>query len=221
MKPRTIVIGDIHGCATALRTLLKAIDPQADDTIVTLGDYVDRGPQSSGVVQTLVELSSKSNLVPLLGNHELMMLQAPESPGEMEFWLSCGGEATLRSYRGSLDNVPAEHWEFFEQCRRHFENDSHFFVHANYVHNVSLDKQPDHVLLWEHIGPNVPPPHQNGKIAVVGHTPQVDGSVRDLGHLILLDTYCFGGMWLTALDLTNGVVYQANEAEELYREDIP
>ena len=75
---RTIAIGDIHGCLAALNTLIDAIQPQHDDTLVTVGDYVDRGPDSKGVLDRMLELEKMCNLVPLLGNHEEMMLAVIE-----------------------------------------------------------------------------------------------------------------------------------------------
>src|SRR4029453_4765190 len=74
MPGRTIAIGDIHGCAAALGALVAAIEPTADDTLVALGDYVDRGPNSRGVLDELLALAKRCRLVPLLGNHEIMLL---------------------------------------------------------------------------------------------------------------------------------------------------
>ena len=73
---RTIAIGDIHGCSQAFNSILTAIDPQAEDTIITLGDYVDRGMDSKGVLDMLISLSKRCNLVPILGNHDEMMLHS-------------------------------------------------------------------------------------------------------------------------------------------------
>ena len=67
---RTIAIGDIHGCLAALDALLAAINPTPNDTIVTLGDYVDRGPNSKGVIDRLLELEQRVNLVPWWGRHD-------------------------------------------------------------------------------------------------------------------------------------------------------
>src|SRR5437588_178789 len=74
--PRTIAIGDIHGCSLALDGLIEAIDPQPDDTVVALGDFINRGPDSPGVLDSLIALKARCNLVPLLGNHEEMLLSA-------------------------------------------------------------------------------------------------------------------------------------------------
>ena len=218
MPGRTIAIGDIHGCSAALRAILAAIEPKADDTLVTLGDYVDRGPDSRGVVDEMLALERRCRLVPLLGNHEVMLLEALTSPSTMEPWKECGGAATLKSYGGKLSNIPDEHWAFIRRCRRYYETATHFFVHANYDADLPLDEQPDYLLFWEHLLFHIPRPHENGKIAVVGHTSQKTGHVLDGGHVICIDTFCHGGGWLTALDADRGTLWQADLAGKLKRQ---
>ena len=87
MPNRTIAIGDIHGCADALYALLEVVDPGRDDLVVTLGDYVDRGPNTRGVINQLIELSRRCEYIALIGNHEAMMLDAIRSnhPSSLEF----------------------------------------------------------------------------------------------------------------------------------------
>jgi serine/threonine protein phosphatase 1 len=222
---RTIVIGDIHGCDAALARLLAEIAPTANDLIVTLGDYVDRGPNAKSVIQRLINLQHACRVVNLMGNHELMMLSALDNSSELDFWLASGGQATVASYDESLENVPAAHLEFLSQCLPFFELESYFFVHANYTPGISLDKQPDFALYWEHLTAYTPEQHLSGKTAIVGHTPQRDGRVLDLGHLLCIDTFCYGGGWLTALDVNSRQVWQANmqgelrEAEDARRKD--
>src|SRR5688572_4159032 len=99
LSPRTFAIGDIHGCAVALASLLAIVPLQPEDTVVTLGDYVDRGPDSRGVIEQLLELRSRVNLVPLRGNHEIMMIQARVSRVAYGEWCRCGGDTTVESYR--------------------------------------------------------------------------------------------------------------------------
>lgn len=98
MPGRLLAIGDIHGCHLALKALIEAIDPQPEDTIVTLGDYVDYGPDSRSVIDQLIGLSQRCRLVPLLGNYEQMILQALESDSALRSWLDIGGDQTLLSY---------------------------------------------------------------------------------------------------------------------------
>jgi serine/threonine protein phosphatase 1 len=215
MPGRTIAIGDIHGCSAALRSIVGAINPTAEDTLVALGDYVDRGPDSKGVLAQMIELEKRCRVVPLLGNHEVMLLEALTRPPTIEPWKECGGAATLKSYGGKLSNIPEEHWAFIRRCRRYFETATHFFVHANYDADLALDEQPDYLLFWEHLLFSIPRPHENGKIAIVGHTSQKTGHVLDGGHVICIDTFCHGGGWLTALDVDRGTRWQADVAGKL------
>jgi calcineurin-like phosphoesterase family protein len=211
MAGRILAIGDIHGCSTALAALLQAIDPQADDTIITLGDYIDRGLDSKGVLDHLIALADRCRLLPLLGNHDEMMLNAKNSRDDFKFWMNCGGDAALDSYGSTsrLDLIPAAHFRFLETCLSYFEAETHFFVHANYKPDLPLDRQDDHTLRWLSLRDFVPGPHCSGKVAVLGHTPQPD--VLDLGHLVCIDTKCYDGGWLTALDVQTRQTWQVNE----------
>lgn len=213
--PRTIAIGDIHGCSAALRALLDAIQPQGHDTLVLLGDYIDRGPDSRGVLDQVLALEQQCRIVPLLGNHELMLLDAMENPRVIAPWLECGGDATLASYGGRLRNVPDEHLAFIRRCQRYFETPNHFFVHANYQYDLPLDEQPDYLLFWEHLMFLLPRPHDSGKRAIVGHTSQKGGEILDLGHVVCIDTFCHGGGWLTGLDIDSGRIWQTSQEGKL------
>lgn len=210
MPPRTIAFGDIHGCLKAFETLLDIVAPTADDLLVLLGDYVDRGPDSCQVIQRVIDLDKLCRLVPLLGNHEVMLLAALQSMDDLYPWLGFGGQQTMDSYGGHPDQIPPEHLDFIRACPKHYETDTHLFVHANYEHDLPLEQQSDDVLLWTHLSTRVPPPHQSGKKVVVGHTPQISGDILDLGHLVCIDTYCYGSGWLTAWDVDSGEVFQAD-----------
>src|SRR5262245_16204103 len=117
MAGRTIAIGDIHGCSDALAALLDAIGPGPDDTLVTLGDHIDRGPNSSGVLSRLITLAGQCHLIPLMGDHEEMLVGALHDTVALRRWLTCGGAETLRSYgwvpggprRALADWIPEPH----------------------------------------------------------------------------------------------------------------
>jgi serine/threonine protein phosphatase 1 len=211
---RIISIGDIHGCSRALDELLAAVGPRGDDTIVALGDYIDRGPDSRGVLNRLIDLHHTGRLVALRGNHEVMLLAARQSWDAAEMWVNCGGAATLKSYgNGAFGDIPESHWDFIESaCVNWYECATHFFVHGNAYSDVSLDEQPDHMLFWEPFG--TPGPHESGKIMVCGHTQQRSGLPRNVGHAICLDTWAYGDGWLTGLDVTSGRVWQTNQTGE-------
>ncbi len=112
--PRTIAIGDIHGCLAALETLLSAVDLKADDTIVTLGDYIDRGPDSRGSLERLLRLQGQCRLVPLLGNHDEMLLNLYDGQSQLYVdWLLFGGNTTLESYATLRpEDIPPAHINF-------------------------------------------------------------------------------------------------------------
>jgi serine/threonine protein phosphatase 1 len=215
MPARIIAIGDIHGCSAALRALIDAIQPTAEDTLILLGDYIDRGSDSRGVLDFVLESETRCGIVGLIGNHELMLLDALHRPRMIELWLECGGAATVRSYGGLLANVPEDHIAFIGRCKRYYETANHFFVHANYAAEVPLDEQPDYLLFWEHLHAPFPRPHENGKRAIVGHTAQRSGEILDLGHVVCLDTFCHGGCWLTAMEVETGQVWQADREGRL------
>src|SRR5262245_623797 len=215
---RILAIGDIHGCLRALDVLLRDIDPQDGDTVVTLGDYIDRGPDSKGVLDRLLDLRDAGRLVALRGNHEIMLLAARQSRFEMDYWLHYGGLETIKSYDtagwpATLGDIPERHWEFVESvCVNWHECPTHFFVHANAYPDCPLDAQPEAELFWQPCLDRGP--HCSGKIMVCGHTQQHSGVPLNLGHAVCLDTWAYGGGWLTCLDVTTGQVWQANQKGE-------
>ena len=210
---RLFAIGDIHGCSQALQVLIQSIDPQPEDIVVTLGDLVDRGPDTRGVIDQLIELSKRTQFVGLLGNHEEMMLEVVRGQTPPHRWLRYGGVDTLDSYGfdGDLDFLPADHVAFFGELGDYFENDDYFFTHGGYSPELPLGHQDPERLRWTSLRDLVPGPHYSGKTAVVGHTANHEGEVLDFGHLVCIDTYCYGGGWLTAMECTTRHFYQANE----------
>lgn len=185
---RVIAIGDIHGSAAALDALLTTIAPAADELIITLGDYVDRGIDSAGVIERLIRLSSVCQLIPLRGNHEEMMMDARRGPEYLDFWKKLGGDATLISYAPEEyapgpDRVPAHHWHFLEHtCRDLHETESHVFAHGGLDPNLPLDQQPPSFLRWQTFPPSRP--HPSGKTLVCGHTPQRSGDLDEAWQLL-------------------------------------
>lgn len=213
---RVLAIGDIHGCSRALATLVAAIDPVPEDLVIPLGDYVDRGPDSKGVLDQLIALRARTTVVPLIGNHDEMMLQAREGRGDD--WLKGYGVPTLASYglgRDELERVPPEHWAFLESCRDWFETGTHLFAHASVYPDLPMSEQPPYMLRWESLRPGEARAHCSGKTLVCGHTSQKSGRPLDLGHTVCIDTFAHGGEWLTCLEATSGRVWQANQSGHL------
>ena len=206
---RILAVGDIHGCRAALDTLLAEVNLQPDDTLVTLGDYCDRGPDTKGVLERLISLSVSHHLVALRGNHDVMMLAARHDRAEAFAWQQVGGAETVDAY-GNLTRVPKAHWRFLEnQCVDYWECETHFFVHGGVYPNVPLWEQPTHKLHWARF--EGVQPHESGKVMVCGHTSQKNGLPLNLGYAVCIDTWAYGDGWLSCLDIESGDVWQANE----------
>jgi len=213
MPGRVIAIGDIHGSESALRATIDAVAPQTDDTIITLGDCVDRGPHSRQVIEFLLELRNRCRLVCLLGNHEEMMLNFVDGKPQPDDWLQCGGAETVESYRdesGKLIPIPEEQLAFIRNWGDYFETSSHFFVHGSYEPESALGKQHWRTMRWQSLKYSMPGPHISGKTAIVGHTAQKSGEILNAGYLMCIDTYCWGGGWLTSIDTTTGQIWQVD-----------
>jgi len=220
---RILAIGDIHGTLTQFDALLDAIALTSKDYLVLLGDYVDRGPDSAGVLKRIIQLRKSRKVTAILGNHEQMMLAA--RGGRLDFlreWILNGGDMTLMSYAGqraTIRDVPTEHWLFLGTgLVNYFETDTHIFVHANCNPDHPLSEQPDYMLRWERCDDIRP--HQSGKTIICGHTPQKDGRPMNRGYAICLDTGAGFGRQLTCLDTTSGKVWQAEHSGKITRAHI-
>jgi serine/threonine protein phosphatase 1 len=220
---RVIAIGDVHGCSDALAAIIGAVAPGPTDTVVALGDYIDRGPQSRDVLNQFIALADRCRLIPLLGNHEEVLLDALRDISTLRRWLNLGGADTLRSYgwrsggprRALADWFPESHRTFLAGCRSYFETATHLFTHAGVVSELPMEEQPGLALRWRVTDAATATPHQSGKVVVVGHTPQRSGEVLDLGFLVCIDTNCVRGGWLTAFDTTTGAIWQADRSGRL------
>lgn len=213
---RTLAVGDIHGCLTSLKVLARVANFQPDDLIVTLGDYVNRGPDSRGVLNWLIDYSERGSLAPLTGNHDLMMIRARKGGPALDAWLKAGGRATLNSYGpdATLDDVPPSHWKFLTRSLRPWlETKTHLFVHASPIGSLPISKQTEEALCWRRLS-DAPEPHISGKPVICGHTAQISGMPLDFGCTVCIDTACSLGGWLTGLDVATGQCWMANERGE-------
>jgi serine/threonine protein phosphatase 1 len=205
-----IAIGDIHGCQRALQTMLDVVRPSTDDLVVTLGDYVDRGPDSKAVIDTLLELQKSHNLVHLMGNHEIQMIRAMEASHHRDRFLSglCGGMDTLNSYGGNFDDIPEDHWVFIKSAGLYHELEDCILVHAGLEANLPIDEQDRETYYYQRF--HCQKAHISGKTIVCGHSIQGD-LPTNLGYAICLDTCAYGGGWLTAMDIDTGKLWQTNQ----------
>ncbi|MCU0582347.1 MAG: serine/threonine protein phosphatase [Syntrophales bacterium] len=203
---RIFAIGDIHGCLDKLRKLLALIDADwAQDTVVFMGDYIDRGPASKEVVDAVLDLRRKhERVVCLMGNHERMFLNWLDGREE-DLFLANGGRNTLRSYGIVPDDsdreakVPADHLEFFRSLLPFYETETHLFVHAGVRPGLPMEIQDPHDMIWirhEFFLAD----HGLNKTVVFGHTP-FTGKPYVGEKRIGIDTGAVYGGTLTCLEL--------------------
>jgi serine/threonine protein phosphatase 1 len=198
----TIAIGDIHGCSDMLARLLDRCFHHAGDRLrrlVFLGDYIDRGPDSCAVVETLIELQRRlpGRVVCLRGNHEALLLEALASD-DMGLWLLNGADTTLESY--GVDHVaalPPDHLVWFAALKTSFDDGLRFFVHAGVDPERPLNKQSEHDLVWMR-EPFLSREKDYGRLIVHGHTPQRNGRPELRPWRLNLDTAAVYGGRLTA-----------------------
>ncbi len=216
---RVLVIGDLHGCSAALELMLAELAPQEGDTVVLLGDYVDRGPDSRGVLNMIIGLEKRTRVIPLLGNHELLMLDARTGAVDPGSWFSVGGRQTMESYGTDLPDwsrVPDEHWEFLRnRLHRSHVTDTHIFVHANASAVLPMEDQTDDWLFWRRFDDSHP--HFSGKTLICGHTAQKSGLPNLQEKRICIDTWAYGDGWLTGLDTSTETFVQTSQRGEVRR----
>ncbi len=203
-------IGDVHGCAEELRALIQKLPLRRDSLVVFLGDYIDRGPDSRGVVDTVLELQQYCRVVCLLGNHELMLREFLDGsdPRRVARFIYNGGSATLASYadHDGVFVMPQEHRDFYDALQYHHIEGEHCFVHAGLPTNVEEIDIAVHgeEMVWMRHRPGMPEPNFS-KIVVHGHSAieQIDIQPRRIN----LDTACVYGRRLTALELNTHEAY--------------
>ncbi|PWB80029.1 MAG: serine/threonine protein phosphatase [Candidatus Methylomirabilota bacterium] len=198
-------IGDIHGCLDPLRRLIAQIRLSETDEVIFLGDYIDRGPDSRGVMDYLLTLSGRYTF--LMGNHERMFLDFLQGK-ERALFLYNGGTATLDSY-GGLRQIPAAHLAFLDRLRLYHETPEYFFVHAGIRPEIPLQAQDERDLLWireefyAYAG-------RFPKTVVFGHTPMREALIE--ADRIGIDTACVYGNKLTCLILPSRDVIQVSNS---------
>lgn len=220
---RVLVIGDIHGCLDTLRALIGKLEGYPDRRLIFVGDYIDRGPDSRGVVDFLMELQLERECIFLRGNHEQMLLDAldKKDPNQFEMWYRNGGDSTLKSYGTGPKNpiLPDGHMEFFRSTEIFYEIEHYFFVHAGAPPQQTLkesvsDPQFIHNFLWSraHLGLSST---KWEKRVVFGHTPRPEPI--QTADMIGIDTGCVYTMneyaALTALLLPEETFIQQKSLE--------
>jgi len=212
-KERVFIVGDVHGCLGMLKKLMDKLPWRPDaDRLILLGDYVDRGEDSCGVVEYILEISRRAERMDcLMGNHERILLDFVEGRDVSTFFLN-GGTSTLNSYRLSRHGyenalIPDEHIGFLRSLKPWVELDDYYVVHAGLRPGVELEDQSQEDLLWirdSFIFSNYP----FRKKVIFGHTPFSRPLVME--NKIGLDTGAVYGNKLTCLELPSLKFYSVD-----------
>ncbi len=206
---RKFAIGDIHGCNKTFKKLLvEVIRLKKQDQLVLLGDYIDRGPDSLGVIQTILKLQNAGYAVHCLrGNHEQLMMDSTTQVTAYFQWLLNGGEQTMKSFKQKrFQDFPEVYKEFFYSTKYYIELDQFIIVHAgiNFKNDDLFEDRE--AMLWTR-NFEIDIEKLGSRILVHGHTPisldkiraqksnclNIDGgcvfknSKKNLGHLVALN----------------------------------
>lgn len=217
------VVGDIHGCVGELRHLIEGLPLASGDRLVFLGDYVDRGPDSSGVVAYLLDLRAKSpyEMIFLKGNHEDMFLSYLGLPGQYgDMFLINGGRFTLESYGLNVDDptqdllqkIPKSHLDFFQSLRNYYIAEPFLCVHAGIDPLKPLEEQTETDMFWIR-NQFIYRSHMLPYIVLFGHTPQ-NNVLYDLPYKIGLDTGLVYGNKLSCLETQDKMLYQISRGKK-------
>jgi len=218
MSGRILAIGDIHGCYGPLRELVEdTLQLTREDTLVFIGDYIDRGPQSKEVLDFILQLKEDAyNIVTLMGNHESMVLKARQEDIHLVNWLFNGGRETLDSFAiRHPDRIPQRYIRFLNDLQLYHLVDPFIFVHAGFNNAIDDPFSDAHQMIWTRQEDRSHPLFKD-KTIVHGHSVNTSSNLQkrmdSRSGIINIDTGCAyphktGCGLLSAVDLTNWEVF--------------
>lgn len=215
MNKRLFAIGDIHGCFDLFKELVEnKIQLQKHDKLILLGDYIDRGDKSKEVVDFIMKLQKMGfDVVPLMGNHEAMLLDSYENEMNISKWIQNGGNETLKSLKiNAVNDIETKYIKFFKSLKYYYSFENYLFVHAGFNDDVLNPFTDCYSMLWKckEIYTN---PLLSNKTIVHGHNPisitKCEERVLYKQNIINIDTGCVykdkeGYGRLTAYECNNG-----------------
>jgi serine/threonine protein phosphatase 1 len=211
---RLFAISDIHGCFKPFYELIvNCIKLKKTDQLILLGDYIDRGDQSKEVIDFIIDLKKSGfNVIPLTGNHEVMLLDSFNNPEILPLWLMNSGMSTLSSFGiQNIKEIDSKYLDFFRSLEYYRIIDNVIFVHAGFD-DFAIDPFTDrHGMIWE-CRTSYQHPLLSDKIIIHGHRPKtlsfLKGLLNQKSRVIPIDTGCvykieMGYGYLTALEVNS------------------
>lgn len=215
MNKRIFAIGDIHGCFDSLKELVEnKIQLQKRDKLILLGDYIDRGDKGKEVVDYIIELQKKGfDIIPLMGNHETLLLDAFENEKNISKWIQNGGNETLKSFEiTSIKDINPKYLKFFMELKYYYALNDFLFVHAGFNDNAVNPFTDFYSMLWK-CKESYKNPLLTSKTIIHGHNPvsisKCNDRIQSKLSVINIDTGCVyndkdGFGRLTALECNTG-----------------
>ena len=224
---RKFAISDIHGCALTFQTMVEQqLQLNRRDELYLLGDYVDRGPNSKGVLDYIFQLKEAGyQLHCLRGNHEDLMLDATFGPEEMELWRINGGDTTMESFGAWFDitKIPGRYWKFMDSLPYYLEIEGFFLVHAGLNFEATEPLKDEHSMIWiRNWYEDLDRDWLGDRILIHGHTPRPRKTIEAWSMhkaelpVLNIDAGCFYYGQLCAYNLTEDhLLFQQNVDEEV------
>lgn len=205
---KRVVISDIHGCSKTFRMMVRQIlNLASGDHLFLLGDLIDRGPDTKGVLDEVFYLREQGIQVHgFLGNHEWLFLKAFEDQKRLDFWMDCGGREVLESFGiDHISDIPDHYIDLIDKLKLFHVDRDHILVHAGLNFEIPDPLSDEHAMLWIR-NMDINKQWLGNKSIVHGHTPKphydivkqkgpefcIDGGCvftdrPGLGHLIAFD----------------------------------
>lgn len=218
---RRFAVSDIHGCAKSFRALMKRVSFSKKDELYVLGDLIDRGPDSKGVVDYIWELQAEGHQVFCLrGNHDQMLLDAQNDMEWHKTWKLAGGDKTMDSFEVDRSaNIPKKYLDFFNSLPFHLEVAEYILVHAGFSFNLSNPFDEFHSMLWRKHKwyDRIDREWLGDRIIIHGHVPKKKNVISlmlkqlDRTPVLTIDNGCFfnklGLGRLCAFEMTHRELY--------------
>lgn len=215
---RLFAISDIHGCYKPFYDLIvNSVNLAKSDQLILLGDYIDRGYQSKEVIDFIIDLQKEGfNVIPLAGNHEIMMIESYTNSDLLPLWLLNNGMSTLISFGiREISEIDIRYLQFFARLEYYKIIGNMIFVHAGFNDDTIDPFMDNHSMIWE-CRPSYRNPMLSGKTIIHGHRPKsipyVKKLINEKSKVIPVDTGCvydkeLGFGFLSALEVNSMTLF--------------
>lgn len=221
---RLLAISDIHGCFdTFYELVIRQIKLDKTDKLILLGDYIDRGDKSKEVIDLIIDLTEKGfNVIPLMGNHESMLVDSFIDNSTLPLWFMNSGESTLESFSiNDIRQLEDKYMNFFRNLKYYYCSEKYVFVHAGFNNSAQDPFKDTQTMIWE-CQASYNNPMLSERIIIHGHRPKTIDFVKKKialnSEVIPIDTGCvynkeMGYGFLSALEVNSMQLLSVERSE--------